>query len=153
VGAQFVELLLNAGDETQDLRIRVDQRRPNHHKGARTGTPHAAPLIHQNRRIPERFRNQNRFAFTEVEMKGAAKGSHLPGAGSVGDGNPVSESGFDRLRDRIIRAAFNNLSINRGGNHHRVVDLAEQIEIRQQRQIVQRATVGDDRTHRLLCRA
>jgi hypothetical protein len=34
-----------------------------------------------------------------------------------------------------------------------VVDLAEQIEIRQQRQIVQRATVGDDRTQRPLCRA
>jgi hypothetical protein len=34
-----------------------------------------------------------------------------------------------------------------------VVDLAEQIEIRQQRQIVQWATVGDDRTHRLLCGA
>jgi hypothetical protein len=30
-----------------------------------------------------------------------------------------------------------------------VVDLAEQIEIRQQRKIIQRATVGDDRAHRL----
>jgi hypothetical protein len=34
-----------------------------------------------------------------------------------------------------------------------VVDLTEQIEIRQQRQIVQWATVGDDRAHRPFCRA
>ena len=86
VGAQFVELLLNAADEAKDLRVRVDQRSPNHHKPARTGTPHAAPLIHQNGCIPERFRDQNRLAFTEVEMEGTAKGSHLRGAGSLGDG-------------------------------------------------------------------
>jgi hypothetical protein len=34
-----------------------------------------------------------------------------------------------------------------------VVDLAEQIEIGQQRKIVQWATVGDDRAHRALCGA
>lgn len=86
-------------------------------------------------------------------MEGTAKRGHLRGAGGLGDGDPVSESGFDGLPDRLIRAAFNNLSMHRGRNHHRLVDLAEQIEIRQQRQIVQWATVGDDRTHRPLCRA
>ena len=83
----------------------------------------------------------------------ATKGGHLRGAGSLGDGGPISESGFHGLRDRIIRAAFNNLAIDRGRNYHRVVDLAEQIEIGQQRKIVQWATVGDDRAHRALCGA
>ena len=101
---QLVELLLNVADEAKDLRVRIDQRSSNHHQAARTGAPHAAPLIHQDRRIPERFRDQNRLAFTEVEMEGTAKGSHLRGDGRLGDGGPVSESGFDSLRDRIIRA-------------------------------------------------
>lgn len=153
VGSQFVELLLNAADEAKDLRVCVDQRSPNHHQAAQTGTPHAAPFIHQNRRIPESFGDQNRLAFTEVEMERTANGSHLSGAGGLGDGDPISEGGFDGPRNRIIRAAFNNLTMNCGRNHHRVVDPAEQIEIRQQRQIVQWAAVGDDRTHRPLCLA
>jgi hypothetical protein len=36
-------------------------------------------------------------------MKGTAKGSHLRG-GSLGYGGPISESGFDGLCDRIIKA-------------------------------------------------
>jgi len=107
VGAQFVELLLNAADEAKDLRVRVNQRSPNHHKAARTGTPHAAPLIQRNRRVPERFRHQNRLAFAEVEMEGTAKRGHLRGAGSRGrsggaDRNPTatpdSSAGYCRRR-------------------------------------------------------
>jgi hypothetical protein len=105
MGARLVELLLNAVDESTNLRVRVGQGSPNHHHAARARTPHAAPLVHQNGCIPERFRDQNRLAFARVQMEGTARGSHSIRVGSLGNGDPISESRLHGLPNRIVGAA------------------------------------------------
>jgi len=91
----------------------------------------AAPFIHQDGYTPERFRDQDRFAFAEVKMEGMAKGSHLRGVGRLGNGDPVSEGYLHGFPDRVVPVPFHNFAMHRGRNNDCLVKLAEQIEVRQ----------------------
>ena len=124
MGAQLVELLSQAADQATYLSVGVDYGRPNYHDAARTGTLHAALLVHQKGRIPERFGDQNRLTFPKVQMKGATKTLDLRRPGRLCDRDPFSEGRLNGLGDRIIRAAVYNLAIYRGRNHNGAIYLA-----------------------------
>src|ERR1017187_8268503 len=125
VGAQFVELILNTAAQTKNLCVGVNQGSPNYNHTARTGTLHAAALVHQYRCIAERFRNHDCLTFPEVQMEGSPQGCHVLRAGSFGDTDPIAESSLYRFGDRVVGAAFHNLTLYSGRHYHGVVDHAE----------------------------
>ena len=77
----------------------------------------------------------------------ASKRNDLLGIWGFCDGDPFAERGSYRLAHRMTRAPLDDFALNGGRNHQSAVNLPKEIEIRQDRQVIQRAAVGNGRTH------
>src|SRR5665213_2842207 len=77
----------------------------------------------------------------------ASKRNDLLGIWAFRDGDPFAERRNYCLAHRITRASLDDFVVNGGRNHQSAVNPPKEIEIRQDCQVIQRAAVGNDRTH------
>jgi hypothetical protein len=145
--AQLVELFSNAADQSTNRGIRINQGCSNNSQSALSGTAHSTLLIHQEKRGAQCFGDNNRFALALVQPVLTAQRLNSRRVWRFGNRDPLTEGLPDRRLNRITGAALNDFTVNRGRNSERAVNLMEEIEVRQQSQVVQWAAIGYNRAH------
>ncbi len=146
-GAQRIEFFSNATDQSTNRGIRIDQGGANNGQPTVSRKAYTTLFVHQERKGAKCFGDDNRFTFAQIQPLLTLQVLNPRRVRRVGYRDPFPERRKDRRLNRITGAPLNHFIVNRWRNNKRAVNLVEEIEVRQEGQVVQRTAVGNNRAH------
>jgi hypothetical protein len=118
VDSKLVEFFANAANQAEDSGVRIDQRRPNDSQPSHACATNSALLVHERRCRFQRLGNYNRLTLARIQLFLANQGPDSERVGNFGHGHPSAQRSLDGIPNRVARAAFNHLAVNRRRNYN-----------------------------------